>query len=87
MNVTVYHRPDGRKEVIRVHNVHPEDAQWFEEHGVAVSMEDIGGMFAVYGDIGRELDGEPDEIIVLSQGMNCEGTLAKLRKECEEALV
>ena len=87
MLVTIFHRPDGRKEAIDIPNVKPEDAEWFQANNVHVSMEDIGGQFAVYADIGREIDGEPDEILVLSGKMNCEDTMSQLRKECEEALV
>jgi hypothetical protein len=87
MNVTFYLRPDGRAVVETIEHIRPEDAEWFETHNVKVSMEDIGGQFAVYADIGREVDGEPDEVLVLSGKMNCEDTMSQLRKECEEAFV
>jgi hypothetical protein len=88
MQVTIYHRPNGRPEVLDIPNVHAEDAVWFKANNVKVSMEEDGGAgFIVYGDIGRkDEDGEPDEVLVLSGGLNCQDTLAKLRKECEEAL-
>ena len=86
MNVTVYKRPDGRSEVIDCRNVYPDDAKWFDDNQVAVSMEDIGDMIAVYADVGKEVDGEPDELIELSQGRTCEETLHALRKQCEEAI-
>jgi hypothetical protein len=83
MNVTIYKRPDGRSEVIDCRNVYPDDAKWFEDNHVAISMEDIGGGFAVYADTGKEVDGEPDELIELSQGRTCEETLHALREQCE----
>ncbi len=87
MNVTIYKRPDGRAEVIDCRHVHPEDEQFFQQHGVRISMEDIGGQFAIYADIGRVTeDGEPDELIELSGTRRCEDTLAALRAQCEEAL-
>ena len=87
MNVTIYKRPDGRAEVIDCRNVRPDDEAWFQAHNVQVSMEDIGGQFAVYADIGHTTeDGEPDELIELSGSRNCEDTLSALRQQCAEAL-
>lgn len=86
MIVTIFHRPSGRQEVTEITKVKPEDAAWFAENRVKVSVEDIGGQFAVYADIGRVVDDEPDEVLVLSRGMSCEDTMSQLRKECEEAL-
>ena len=88
MNVTIYKRPDGRAEVIDCRNVRAEDEQFFKQHSVAISMEDIGDQFVVYADIGKTTeDGEPDELIELSGTRSCEDTLAALRKQCQEALV
>ena len=87
MDVTIYKRPDGRTEVIDCRNVRAEDEQFFKQHNVAISMEDIGGQFAVYADIGRTSeDGEPDELIELSGTRSCEDTLGALRQQCAEAL-
>lgn len=87
MNVTIYKRPDGRAEIIDCRHVRAEDEQFFKQHCVAISMEDIGGQFAVYADIGHtDEDGEPDELIELSGTRNCEDTLAALRQQCAEAL-
>jgi hypothetical protein len=85
MNVTLYKRPDGRTEVIDVRNVLPEDEQWFVEHNVKVSMEDIGDTIVVYADTGNTVDGEPDEFIEIANGRTCEETLSALRKQCEGA--
>lgn len=84
MNVTLYKRPDGRSEVIDVRNVLPEDEQWFAEHNVKISMEDIGDTIVVYADTGKVVDGEPDEFIEIANGRTCEETLSALRKQCEE---
>lgn len=86
MDVTIYKRPDGRTEIIDCRKVRAEDEQFFKQNNVRVSMEDIGGQFAVYADIGREVDGEPDELIELSGSRSCEDTLAALRQQCEAAL-
>jgi hypothetical protein len=83
MDVTVYKRPDGRTEVVTITKVHADDAKWFKDNRVAVSMEDIGGDYAIYADTGKELDGEPDEFIEIANGRSCEETLKSLRKQCE----
>lgn len=87
MKVTFYKQPHGRTEVIDVKHINREDAEWFEKHGAAISMEDIGGMFAIYADIGiTDPEGEPNEAIELSHGRSCEETMAALRIQCEEML-
>jgi len=87
MKVTYYKLPHRRKEYLDISHVNKEDEIWFQENNVHVSMEEIGGQVACYGDIGKETeDGEPDEIIVLSGSMNCYQTMKKLREECQEAL-
>jgi hypothetical protein len=91
LTVTIYKpRRGGRvhKEQVDIPNVYPEDADWFRQHGVKVSMEESGGQFAMYGDIGRfEEDGQtPSEVLVLSGSKNCQDTLRELRAACETAL-
>lgn len=87
MIVTFYKRPDGRTQEIDIKNVLPDDEAFFDLHNISISMEDVGGMFAVYAGIGRMgEDGEPIELIELSQGRSCEDTLSALRKLCEEEL-
>jgi len=87
MIVTLYKQPDGRTQEIDVKNVLPDDEAYFNRHGIDISMEDVGGMFAIYADTGRmDEDGEPIELIELSQGRSCEEALSALRKLCEEEL-
>ncbi|AHG63156.1 hypothetical protein [Advenella mimigardefordensis] len=86
MQITIFSLPNGTPREVEITNVNPIDAEFFEHHKVKISMEDIGGMFAVYADIGKVHDGEPDELIELSQGRSCEDTLNALRLQCEEAL-
>lgn len=85
MIATLYKRPDGRTQEIDIKNVLPDDEAYFTRHNISISMEDVGGMFAIYADIGQmDADGEPIELIELSQGRSCEDTLSALRKLCEE---
>ena len=87
MIVTLYKQPDGRTQEIDIRNVLPDDEAYFSRYGIAISMEDVGGMFAVYADIGQtDADGEPVELTELSKGRSCEETLNALRKLCEEEL-
>ena len=86
MEVTIFMLPDGRKKVTSISNVYPDDASWFEENNVKVSIEEIGDQMAIYADIGKVYDGEPDEILILSGNMNCQDSLKKLRIECEKAM-
>ena len=86
MKVTLYKKPNGRTEVIDVKNVYPEDEAWFVEHNAKLSMEDIGGMFACYADVGVFDEGEPCEAIVVSSGRTAEDTFHDLRVQAEEIL-
>lgn len=87
MNVTIYKKPHGRTEVIDCIHVYPEDEKFFIENNIRISMEDIGGQFAIYADIGKMTpDDEPDELIQLSGSMDCFDTLKALRVQCEEAI-
>lgn len=87
MKVTLYKKPNGAKEVVNVTKVYPTDAAWFEVHGASVSMEETGGTFVVYADVGLEDDdGEPMEAIELANGRSCEDTFQALRIQCEEML-
>ena|GEM_PF-1859648 len=84
MEVTIYKRPHGRTEVISITNVCPDDAAYFKQQRIRISIEDVGGMFAIYADTGiKNADGEPDELIEMSKGRSCEDTLSALRKLCE----
>ena len=88
MIVTLYKQPHGRSEEIDISNVLPEDEAYFKRNKVRISMEEVGGQFAVYADDGTEADdGEPDELIELSQGRSCKETLSALRKLCEQRKV
>lgn len=87
MKVTLYKKPNGAKEAINVTKVYLADAAWFERHNASLSMEETGGTFVVYADVGLEDDdGEPMEAIELANGRSCEDTFQALRTQCEEML-
>ena len=82
LEVTIYQRPDGRKLRTLIKNVWYEDARYFLDNGVIISMEEIGeNNYAVYGNWNGD---EEDEVIILSGGRSCEDTLAELRQTIEE---
>lgn len=87
--VTVYHRPGGRQEQIICREIDDDDTNWFQTRSVKVSMESDGrDGYIVYADYGAvDEEGEPDEIIVLSQGRSCRKTLSELRELTERAMV
>lgn len=81
IEVTIYQRPDGRKLRTMITNVRHEDARYFRDNGVIISMEETDNEFIVYGD----WPGNPyDKVIFLSGGRSCEDTLAELRQTIEE---
>lgn len=87
MIVTLYRQPYGRTQELDIKNVLPDDEAYFTRNHIDISMEDVGGMFAIYADIGQmDVDGEPIELIQMSQGRSCEETLSALRKMCESWL-
>lgn len=87
MIVTLYKKPYGMTQEIDIKNVLPDDEAYFTRNRIGISMEYVGGMFTIYADIGRlDEDGEPIELIELSQGRSCKETLSALRKLCEEEL-
>lgn len=63
LEVIVYKRPRGVKATVSITNVYPEDAQFFNDNDICVGMEDCGGFFALCGDLGIEVGGEPLEAI------------------------
>lgn len=87
LTATVYVRPRGKQETIVVKNVYPEDAKWFIENNVKISMEEDGRKgIVVYGDYGYvdPEDLEPVEAIEVSLGRSCEETLKALRQKIEK---
>jgi hypothetical protein len=71
IEVTVYVRPNGRKELIEMSNVSKEAEKYFKENNVKISLEDLGvnGSIAAYFDDGGE---EDDELVIISFDRSCE---------------
>lgn len=87
MKVLLYIPPNGQTREIEVHEIDAEDEAWFIERKALLSMEEIGGTFACYADVGlRTEDGELDEAIEISGTRSCRETLHALRLQCESLL-
>lgn len=83
---TIFTRPHARQERIVVKDVDPEDAEFFVQNNVFISMEsDQMDNRIVYADYGRRTeDGEPDELIELARLRSCREVLKALRQRIEE---
>lgn len=88
MIVTLFKRPNGLAELVRIYNIDPDDQHFLESHNVKVSMEQIiEDQVVVYGDYGAvDSDGDPGEIIVFSDGRSCLETMKELRIFVEQRL-
>jgi len=85
--VTIYHRPNGRRENIICREIEDADAEWFQTHKVHVSMEESGsGGHILYADYGAvDEDGEPDEVILVTRN-SCREAMSTLREMTEKAI-
>lgn len=90
LDVKLHIRPYGHTKVVTVTEILDEDAKWFKDNNVKVSMEDIGNDFVVFGDVGLKIDNdpdeEPDEAIVYARGRSAKETFTELRNLCAEML-
>ena len=87
MNVTLYKRPHGHTSIINITKITDEDATWFDDNEIKVSMELTPVGFAVYADCGYRLDDDPDEdpdevIVIARRNQPCEDVMKELREDC-----
>lgn len=83
MLVDIYIQPRGDVRQVDIHNVYPGDQQFFEEHDIIVSMEELRGEYIVYGYMAGT-DPEETEQIVFANGRSCEETLHELVELCKQ---
>lgn len=88
IQATVFIPPSGRQEVITVTEIDDRDAEFFTQHNVKLSMEQLQtGLYVIYGDWGKKTpDGEPEEAIVMSATRSCRELMHQLRTDLEEVL-
>jgi hypothetical protein len=81
--ITAHYFNHNGEHLINVVNIAPEDAQYFNDNDIKVSMEELNGEIIVYG-CPYDDASEESEIIVFSSGKSCEETLAELAQACKE---
>lgn len=86
IHVTVYYLPHGKSTVQEITGITDEDALWFTQNNVKLSMEELStGAKVIYADYG-----DPDEeaIVVSMPGRErpCIEMMTELRKQTEVAL-
>lgn len=83
ITVTYFQRPTGARKELEVTEINADDEAWFNEHRVAISMEDdmTNDSFICYADWGaKDAEGEPIEAIEFSLNKSCRETLSRLRE-------
>ena len=77
IEVTLFIPPIGEQHVIQVTDVTDEDAAWFTENKIILSMEQLSsGAKVVYGKFGVN---EHQECMVVSMYDSCKSMLSELR--------
>jgi hypothetical protein len=69
--------------ILDITKILPEDADYFEQNNIKVSMEELRGEIIVYGCPYSD-ESEESEVIVFAEGRSCEETMAELAKTCKE---
>lgn len=81
IEVTYHALPDGRQTVIPVTEINDEDAAWFTEHNVKLSLEELRtGVKVLYANTGDE----ENEVMVISPTKGCREMMAELRVLAEQ---
>ena len=77
IEVTLFIPPNAEQHVIQVTDVTDEDAAWFTENKIIISMEELSsGAKVVYGKFGVN---EHQECLVVSMNKTCKSMLSELR--------
>ena len=81
INVTLYTLPNGVKSEILVGEINDEDAAWFTEHNVKLSLEQLRtGVKVLYANTGNA----ENEVMVISLTKGCREMMAELRVLAEQ---
>lgn len=87
LEVTLYIRPHGRKQLMTIGDIYKDDAEWLQANNIKVGMEDCGLIgFALYFNTGREVDGEPEELTILAGDRTCRDTIKEGVEKCKQLL-
>jgi hypothetical protein len=79
IQVTIYLRPNRRRDVVELLNIYPDDAKYINDNNIKVSLEEMAnGTIIIYFDRGFVDDeGEPIEHIELSNDSTSHETIKK----------
>lgn len=86
---TVYVRPNGRKVETVIENIYEEDAEWFRQNEVILSLEDCGGFYAIFAECPNVVDMEDEPISMTRLAKDndkCEDVIKKLREDLKKAI-
>ena len=76
-----YYNQNGEK-LLNIRNILSEDAQYFADNNIRVSMEELAGEVIVYGCPYSD-ESEESEVIVFAKNKSCEETMTELVNECK----
>ena len=80
LEVTFYRQPHGGKSTLNITNILPDDAKFFQDNNLSVSMEELPtGQYVVYSSLPGG-DEEDEEIYIVPEGESCEVAMGELRK-------
>ena len=77
-----YHNHKGEK-LLDIANILSEDAEYFQDSNIKVSMEELAGEIIVYGCPYSD-ESEESEVIVFAKTKTCEETMRELANECKQ---
>ena len=76
-----YYNQNGEK-LLNINNISPEDAKFFQDNDIKVSMEELCGEIVVYGCPYSDTS-EESEVIVFAGNNSCENTMSELVAKCK----
>lgn len=80
--LTVYYYNQNGQRLLDITNIRPEDAKFFQDNHIKVSMEELNGEIIVYGCPYSDIS-EESEVIVFANSNSCEHTMSELAAECK----
>lgn len=88
VEVTFFIPPYGKQTKQFISDIADEDAEWFTENNVKLSMEELmNGSKVIYADYGKKNeDGEPEEEMMVAMHRSCKSMMSELRIMTERAL-
>lgn len=81
--LTVHYYNQNGEQLLDITNIRPEDAKFFQDNHIKVSMEELNGEMILYGCPYSDTS-EESEVIVFAGNNNCENTMSELVAECKK---